>query len=474
MVWEIVKLGELCRIELGKTPSRSNKNYWDESKVNNNIWLSIADLPLSDKSIMLDSKEYISNAGAELCKIVPKGTLIVSFKLSLGRLAVTGRDLYTNEAIAALYIHDKQKIDQNYLSWYLTFFDWDAAAGSDIKVKGKTLNKAKLKEIEIVVPPILEQKRIVTILDQAFSDIEQARAKTEQNLKNARELMNVAYHDAITGKLTSVWREANQTVVTASDLLKQLKAKKKELVNEKKISREKALPELCKEKVSFDLPESWAWCCLGEIGNATNYPFVDGPFGSSINTKTDYLETGVPVLRMVNVKPFMFKNYDLKYVDEDKYQQFTRHNVLPGDVLFSKVGAGTGESCVVPEDFSYGMLSTTGITRIRVGQIVLNQYLCCFLNLNIKKFMALASKAAQPFLNMTQIKTFPFPLPPIEEQSEIVLILERLSAEIQQVEAIYEQKVLALDELKKSILQKAFSGELTKTLEGDKNKGAVA
>jgi len=360
-------------------------------------------------------------------------------------------------------------VELEYLKYVIQSMDFKNS-GSSIP----QLTVPMIKNYSCEIPPISEQKRIVAILDKAFADIEQARAKTEQNLKNARELMNVAYHDAITGKLTSVWREANQTVVTASDLLKQLKAKKKELVNEKKISREKALPELSKEKVSFDLPESWAWCCLGEIGNATNYPFVDGPFGSSINTKTDYLETGVPVLRMVNVKPFMFKNYDLKYVDEDKYQQFTRHNVLPGDVLFSKVGAGTGESCVVPEDFSYGMLSTTGITRIRVGQIVLNQYLCCFLNLNIKKFMALASKAAQPFLNMTQIKTFPFPLPPIEEQSEIVLILERLSAEIQQVEAIYEQKVLALDELKKSILQKAFSGELTKTLEGETNKGAVA
>lgn len=78
--------------------------------------------------------------------------------------------------------------------------------------------------------------------------------------------------------------------------------------------------------------------------------------------------------------------------------------------------------------------------------------------------MTLASKAAQPFLNMTQIKTFPFPLPPIEEQNEIILILERLSTEIQQVETIYEQKILALDELKKSILQKAFAGELSKSI----------
>jgi len=473
MEWSVVKLGTVCRIELGKTPSRSNKKYWDEAKISNNIWLSIADLPLSLKPVMVDSKEYISDEGAKLCKVVPEGTLIVSFKLSLGRLAITGCDLYTNEAIAALYIHDEMEIEQNYLYWYLTFFDWDAAAGSDIKVKGKTLNKAKLKEIEIFLPPIPEQKRIVAILDQAFADIEQARAKTEQNLLNARELLNVTFQLAITGKLTKLWREENESVVLADELLQQLKNQKNHLVNEKVIKKEKALPDISNNQEPYELPKSWVWCRLGEIGNAVNFPFVDGPFGSSINTKTDYVETGVPVLRMVNVKPFIFKDYNLKYVTEDKYQQFARHNVLPGDVLFSKVGAGIGESCVVPGDFSYGMLATTGITRVRVGQIVLNEYLCCFLNSNIKNFMAMGSKAAQPFLNMTQIKAFPFPLPPLEEQHEIVLILENFSTEIKQIESIYMKKLNFLNELKKSILHLAFSGELTKTLDkGTKTGGA--
>lgn len=356
-------------------------------------------------------------------------------------------------------IPNESKIDSRFLYYWfqqqnLSEFANEAALPS--------IKKTTVEKWPVSYPDsILEQKRIVSILDTVFADLEQARAKTEQNLKNARELMNVTFHGAITGKLTKQWREANKGIVTASELLVQLKEQKKNLVSEKSISKEKALPEISDEEVSYELPETWKWCRLGEIGNAINYPFVDGPFGSSINTKKDYLEAGIPVLRMVNVKPFTFKNYNLKYVSEDKYQQFTRHNVLPGDVLFSKVGAGTGESCVVPDDFSYGMLSTTGITRIRVGQLVLNQYLCCFLNSNIEKFMVLASKAAQPFLNMTQIKTFPFPLPPIEEQREIVLIIERLSTEIQKVEAIYEKKLLALDELKKSILQKAFSGELT-------------
>ena len=111
MVYPLKKLGELCRIELGKTPSRSDDSLWDKEKNTDNVWLSIADLPLTLKPVMHDAKEYISNKGAELCKVIPEGTLMVSFKLSLGRLAFAGRDLFTNEAIAALYIHTENLID---------------------------------------------------------------------------------------------------------------------------------------------------------------------------------------------------------------------------------------------------------------------------------------------------------------------------------------------------------------------------
>jgi len=188
MAWETKKLGDICEITIGKTPSRSDLSLWDTNRKNKNIWLSIADLPISIKPIILDSKEYISNKGANICKLVPKGALIVSFKLSLGILAITGCDLYTNEAIAALYINNKNQISRDYLYWFLTFFDWDKEARGDIKVKGKTLNKQKLKEISMIFPGIKEQKRIVAILDQAFADIEKIRANTEKNLKNARKL----------------------------------------------------------------------------------------------------------------------------------------------------------------------------------------------------------------------------------------------------------------------------------------------
>src|SRR5690606_39098974 len=187
--WEIKKLGELCNIELGKTPYRKDKSFWDTEKQTANVWLSIADLLNANGAVVSDSKEYISDKAADISKVVKKGTLLVSFKLTLGRLAFAGRDLYTNEAIAALTIKNEKEIDKYFLYKYLSFFDWDKAAEGDVKVKGKTLNKSKLKEIEVQFPKSLpEQQRIVSILDEAFAAIAKAKAYAEQNLKNAKEL----------------------------------------------------------------------------------------------------------------------------------------------------------------------------------------------------------------------------------------------------------------------------------------------
>lgn len=183
--WRIKELGTLCTIQLGKTPARGNKKLWDTEKVSNNVWLSIADLEHGEK--ISDSKEYISDTAAKSIKIVPKGTLMVSFKLTLGRTSFAGRNLFTNEAIASLKNLSKE-IDKNYLNYYFTHFDWDKASESDIKVKGRTLNKAKLSKLPILCPSLTTQKKIVSKLDQAFEAIDQAIANTEKNIENVEDL----------------------------------------------------------------------------------------------------------------------------------------------------------------------------------------------------------------------------------------------------------------------------------------------
>ena len=398
MEWKVIKLGELCRIELGKTPSRSNEFYWDKNKSGNNVWLSIADLPLSNGSIIYDSKEYISNAGKQICKVVPKGTLIVSFKLSIGRLAITGRDLYTNEAIASLYINEEKGVNQDYLCWYLTFFDWDLAAGNEVKLKGKTLNKAKLKEIEILAPSIPEQKRIV---DQAFADLEQVRAKTEQNLKNARELF-ASY-------LNEVFK--NNALGTEHD----------------------ALNDIC--ELIVDCEHKTA------PKQETGYPSI----------RTPNIGKGVLILEGVN------------RVSEETYIAWTRRAIpKEGDLILARE-APAGNIAVIPKDVKVCLGQRTVLIRPKKDKL-LSKYLA-FLILSPKvqkQLLSHSTGATVQHINMKDIRAFKiYNRPSLLEQEKIVSGIDKILNKTKKTETIYSQKIDNLDELKKSILQKAFSGELT-------------
>ena len=198
MNWKLARLADICEIKLGKTPSRSDKSYWDDKKVGSNIWVSIADLTKLNSRLIADSKEYITDKGASLFKPVKAGTLLMSFKLSIGKLAYTNCDLYTNEAIVALPIKDKNKINSDFLFYFLQFYDWDKETENDVKLKGKTLNKAKLNEIKVPIPPLATQQRIVAKLDAIFAEIDKASAAAEANAKNAEALWQSMIDKVIT------------------------------------------------------------------------------------------------------------------------------------------------------------------------------------------------------------------------------------------------------------------------------------
>ena len=156
-----VPLQQICDIQIGKTPSRSVPEYWGGELP----WVTISDL--AARRIVTTTKERITRIGAakSRSRLIPRGTLLLSFKLSLGKRAVSGCDLFTNEAIAALRVLDHDVADRDYLYWALGSIDYGRLV--DRAAKGKTLNKAKLKILQIPLPTLAEQKRIAGILDAA-------------------------------------------------------------------------------------------------------------------------------------------------------------------------------------------------------------------------------------------------------------------------------------------------------------------
>lgn len=186
--WEYKNLEEVCEINIGRTPERGTASNWDKNKETNNVWLSIADLNNSENGYISDSTEYVSDKAVPKMKLVRANTLLMSFKLTIGRCAITGVDLYTNEAIAALPIKNENELDLFYLKYYLEMFDWNKLTEGDVKVKGKTLNKEKLKTVPVLLPSLEEQKRIVKILDEKFAQLETVKANAKANLQNAKDL----------------------------------------------------------------------------------------------------------------------------------------------------------------------------------------------------------------------------------------------------------------------------------------------
>lgn len=162
------KLKDIFDLQMGKTPSRNNSEYWNTEDYK---WISIADLGKTGKYIS-ETKEYLSESAVTESgiKIIPANTVVMSFKLSIGKTAITAEDMYSNEAIMAF--HDRHVIDilPEYIYYMFKYKNWDE--GSNKAVMGKTLNKATLSEVEIDICSMEEQREIVNVLDKMMAVLE--------------------------------------------------------------------------------------------------------------------------------------------------------------------------------------------------------------------------------------------------------------------------------------------------------------
>lgn len=182
--WEIKRLGDICEISMGRTPPRLNSALWGSG----HVWLSIADL---QGKVVFESKEQITDLAASTMSFVPKGTLLMSFKLSIGRLCFAGCDLYTNEAICAF-----NKLDANAEYLYYALGRTDFSLYGKQAVKGYTLNKQSLSLVEVNFPPRDEQDAVATVL----SDIDIELSALESRLAKTRAIKQGMMHELLTGR----------------------------------------------------------------------------------------------------------------------------------------------------------------------------------------------------------------------------------------------------------------------------------
>ena len=174
-------LGEVCKFDIGGTPSRSKNEYYENG---NNLWVSVREL---NGGYIYDTKEKITDLGVQnsSVKLFAKDTILFSFKLSIGKTAIVGNPLYTNEAIAGILSKNNDLLNNKYLYYYLTINDF-SKFGSGILGNG-SLNKKSLEQLKIPIPSLDLQQEIVKYLDFIYEKANKTSREKIAELKQLNE-----------------------------------------------------------------------------------------------------------------------------------------------------------------------------------------------------------------------------------------------------------------------------------------------
>lgn len=417
--WEEKKLGEVVKIAIGGTPDRDNSDYWDSQKISHNLWVSIRDL---NKKIIDGTEEYISDLGVlnSNVKKIAKGTILMSFKLSIGKLAFADRDLYTNEAIAALTPNGK--LDNLYLYYGLHF--WDLLAEVDQAVKGATLNIEKIKKIVIFYPQEKkEQEKIVRIFSTLDKTIEATNSiiEKEKNIKKAlmQELLinGIDKDGHIRSPQTHTYKESELGLI----------------------------------------PEEWEVDKLNEVTKLMTDFVANGSFESLADNVTVFETPDFAYyVRLVDIRKGLGHEKQT-YVDELSFNFLKKSSLIGREILIANIGANVGETFLMPILNKPATIAPNMIV-VKVNNKIIPEFLFYFLTFykGISELQNVTEGSGQPKINKTKLKTINVLIPSIKEQEKIINILTIQDKKIE----TEETNLAKLKELKKGLMSDLLSGKV--------------
>lgn len=400
--WEVKKIGELCNLSTGGTPSRSKPEYFSNGGIK---WLVSGDI---HKREIFDcegriTEEAMKNSNT---KFLPLGSVLIALNgqgKTRGTVALLRTKATCNQSLVSIYPKDTKIILPEYIFCYLhSKYDEIRKITGDNGNERRGLNMPLIRNIEIPVPSIKEQQCLVTVLDKVFSDIAKVKENAEQNLKNAKELFESYLQNVFSNKGDD-WES-------------------------------KELMQVCEQITdgSHFSPKSF------EEGK---YPYI--------------------TVRDINNDIIDFNN--CKFVSEKDYKLLSKNGCKPNymDLLFSKDGT-VGKVSLVDFEKDFVVLSSLAIIRPK-NKIIISSLLKYILKdpSFIKTAIGMKTGVAIRRIILKNLKLIEISFPKsIKEQKKIIKKLDSLLVETKKLEVIYQNKINDLEELKKSILHKAFNGEL--------------
>lgn len=490
--WEWTRLIEIGNVFNGNSVNKSVKAAKYEGLEEGLPYIGTKDVNYGFQALNYDNGVKIPFDEPKF-KIAHKNTaLICSEGGSAGKkCGITTEDICFGNKLYALEQYGN--IESVYiLSIYKTpvFFEVFQSKMTGI-IGGVSINN--FGEIPIPLPPLEEQKEIVNVVETLFKEVEQLEQLTVAHIglkedfvasalnqltannanqewtflqdhfkpffneaTNIKKLRETALQLAVKGKLTSEWRTSHPELVSgshhASQLLKRIQEEKAQLIKDKKIKKEKALPPITKEDIPYELPEGWVWCRLNELTELITK-------GSSPKWQgVQYVDEGEGILFITseNVGNYKLIWKKKKFV-ESKFNEIEPRSILKrNDLLMNIVGGSIGRTAIYNIDELANI--NQAVTIIRLFPKVSYEYFLHFFNspICISYMYDKQVDNARPNLSMGNISKFMIPLPPLEEQKAIVEKVNALMGLCDSLEQEVKQSQEHSAQLMQSCLREVF------------------
>lgn len=402
--WEWVRVRDIILETIGGgTPSKADAEYW-----NGNIpWISVKDIHEGDIEIT-HSQDSITEKGMNnsSTNLVKAGVLITVMRMAVGRIAILKINACINQDLRALitskYFYDK------YLLYMYSQLDLET---SGMTVKGLKINN--LLNAVFPLPPLEEQRRIVAKIEKLMPLVDEYAESYNrlQKIDNEFEdrLKQSVLQYAMEGKLV----KQDPSDEPASELIKKIENEKAELIKEGKIKKSKKLAAITDDEKPFDIPDSWEWIRLGNVGDW-------GAGATPSRQHPEYYGGNVLWLKTGDLNDDVIRDTSEKITEAGVANSSVKVNQL-GNILIAMYGATIGKLGIVGKT----LVTNQACCGCTPFEGIYNLYLFYYLLSARTRLIELGSGGAQPNISKTKIEKFLFPLPPLEEQKRIVAKIEK-------------------------------------------------
>lgn len=374
-------------------------------------------------------------------------------KQPVGRVVLFDKkegDFAFSNFTAALRVIEPRDLDFNFLHKFLywTYISGVTEGMQSNSTGIRNLDGDAYKAIKIAFPLLAEQQRIVGILDEAFEGISTAKANAELNLLSARGLFQSVLCDSVIGETTKEWRNSMRARTVSADsdfkaLLRQIAATDRKRVRREETTGHSAITEA--------LPKEWRHASIEQLFNLIDYR---GKTASKSNT-------GRRLITARNIKMGFLSDEPITFISEEQYKKWmVRGFPKPGDIFFVTEGHTMGFVALNTRTDDFALAQRT-ITLQPAIPFNTKFFFYFMLSSHFQKLVKLnATGAAAVGMKASKFRTLRLAFPSFAEQEIIVDKLDDLHEETKRLESIYQRKLVALEALTKSLLHRAFSGEL--------------